>query len=84
MRNNCPFDAAQRADLDRRAQDIADKVREALYPRLTFTPEERQMLAYFRSLDASGRQCALMQLKAQAAKQAKPAPTLRIVKGGVC
>lgn len=84
MRNNCPFDAAQRADLDRRAQDIADKVREALYPRLTFTPEERQILAYFRSLDASGRQCALMQLKAQAAKQAKPAPTLRIVKGGVC
>lgn len=84
MRNNCPFDAAQRADLDRRAQDIADKVREALYPRLTFTPEERQMLEYFRSLDASSRQCALMQLKAQAAKQAKPAPTLRIVKGGVC
>lgn len=81
MRNNYPFNAA---DLDRRAQDIADKVKEALYPRLTVTPEERQALAYFRSLDASGRQCALMQLKTQAARQAKPAPALRIVKGGVC
>lgn len=84
MMNNSPFSAAQLADLDRRADSIAQKIKEALQDRLTFTPEERQMLAYFRSLDASGRQCALMQLKAQAAKQAKPAPTLRIVKGGVC
>ncbi len=81
--NSSPFNAAQRAELERRADDIADKVREALYPRLTFTPEERQALALFRELDASGRQCLLMQLKAQVARQAgTPRPALRIVKGG--
>ena len=78
---NCPFNAAQRAELERRADDIADKVREALYPRLTFTQEERQALALFRELDASGKQFILMQLKAQVAKQ-PGRPALRIVKGG--
>ena len=81
MQNNCPFTAEQAEELERRADNIANKVKDSLYPRLTFTAEERQMLAYFRNLDASGRQCLLMQMKAQAARQEKK-PALYIVKGG--
>lgn len=86
MTQRQPFTPAQMDYLEERAQDIAagaaDRIREALKDRLTFTPEERQALALFRDLDAAGREKALSQMAADARRAAKARPRLRIVGKG--
>lgn len=81
-----PFTPAQMDYLEEQAHSIAqgaaERIREALKDRLTFTPEERQALALFRELDAAGRAKALYLMAADAGRANRPRPLLRIVGKG--
>jgi len=90
---NSPFTAAQEAYLkkrmEERTEELANKIEEGLKDVLCRTPEEKQMLAYFRTLDENGRnfimkalegQYLLMQSKARISGK----KDLHLLKGGKC